>query len=85
MCDLFEESPTFLRSPLKESNIMSVENANLQPNSPSRTHSIPILKNNEDVTRSKEKRITDEGSLHSYHLWLKEKQLRENDEKKAEC
>lgn len=64
-----------------ESN-MSVETASLPPNSPSRSHSLPILKNNDDVTRSKEKRLTDEGSLHSYHLWLKEKQLRENDEKK---
>ena len=61
---------------------MSAENANLPPNSPSRSHSIPILKNNEEVARTKEKRMNDEGSLHSYHLWLKEKQLRENEEKK---
>ena len=56
-----------------ESN-MSVENANLPPNSPTRAaHVLPILKSNEDVVgkTNGNNRLNDDGSLHSYHLWLK--------------
>ena len=62
---------------------MSVENANLPPNSPSRAaHVLPILKSSEEVAKNPN-RLNDDGSLHSYHLWLKEKQIRDNEAKKG--
>ena len=53
--------------------------------SPSR-HSMPVLKSNGSIDENigkDENSLHESNSLHSYHLWLKEKQIREENEKKS--